>query len=523
MKRRSFLYQSGWAALPIFLQGKSIRVLSKSKILNALDPNSDRVLVLVQLHGGNDGLNTLIPLDQYDALSQVRQNILIPENKILDLGNTNGFHPSMSKMKELWEEGFLGVVQNVGYPDQNRSHFRSKDIWTSASDSDELVSSGWLGRAMDLDYPDFPQGYPNVQTPDPIAISIGHLVSETCQGVGANFSYALNNPEALSQLGDPLDSEVDNSCYGQELSFIKSAIQRSNAYAGTVSQAYEKGLNTVDYEVSDTRTGGLYRELQIVAKLISGGLKTRVYVVSAGGYDTHADQVLDGDVCNGIHAELLTELSEAIHLFQKDMTNQGLDERVLGMTFSEFGRRIKSNASLGTDHGTAAPLFLFGACVQANILGDNPDISVDVPSNAGVPMQYDFRSVYGSVLTDWMGMNRSVVESLLKPNFQNLPILKACQSPVSSEDVSYFKQNCYLYPNPVLDELNIRLMSRVEAKAEVEIYGTIGDRLFHKSGWQLYNGQNTLQFSVSNLRSGLYFIRIALSNGLSLTKSFKKI
>ena len=183
-------------------------------------------------------------------------------------------------------------------------------------------------------------------------------------------------------------------------------------------------------------------------KLISGGLQTSVYTVSLGEFDTHANQVLNGNTTTGTHANLLQTLSEAITSFQADLEMLGVDDRVVGMTYSEFGRQIKSNNSLGTDHGTAAPLFIFGNCVNGTIIGENYEIPDEVPVQAGVPMQYDFRSVYGTILMDWFGVEETQVQDLLFEDFQHLPIFN--QSCLVHTDNPLFDNQIqsYNYPNP---------------------------------------------------------------------------
>ena len=200
MKRRTFLQHTSRAvAIPVVLNGMDLAALPKSPLFNAIDPEDDRVLVLLQLNGGNDGLNMLIPTDQYDNLVQVRQNIMLPEDSLLSISDTHAFHPRMPGLQNMYNDGLLGIVQSAGYPNQNRSHFRSTDIWTSGSPANENWSNGWLGRHMDGLYPGFPEGYPNEDYPHPFAITLGSsIVSNTCQGQAANYSLALSDPFSLS-------------------------------------------------------------------------------------------------------------------------------------------------------------------------------------------------------------------------------------------------------------------------------------------------------------------------------------
>ena len=204
MKRRDFLKRVAPASLlPFAINGQPISAYGKLFGTNAEDfTQTDKVLVLVQLNGGNDGLNTLIPLDQYQNLTKARPDVILPENKVLPLNGIDGtgLHPSMSKMKNMYDEGKMRIIQSVGYPNQNYSHFRSTDIWMSGSDSNEILESGWVGRYLSEEWPNYPNGFPNDDMEDPLAIQIGSLVSQVCQGVAVNMGFALSNPTNYYQL-----------------------------------------------------------------------------------------------------------------------------------------------------------------------------------------------------------------------------------------------------------------------------------------------------------------------------------
>jgi uncharacterized protein (DUF1501 family) len=357
LNRRDFIKLSSLASasLPIALSGFPLFANEKPNEYNFAVEN-DNVLVLIQLQGGNDGLNTVFDLNQYDNLQNVRSNLIIPETELLTVDGTTRFHPSMTGIQSIWEQEKLAVIQNVGYPDQNRSHFRSTDIWNSASNSDEYVSTGWIGRFFSENHAEFPENYPTAENPHPFAITIGKTVSETCQGKNANFSMALVDPDNPGSALVSNTGAIPNNCYGDALSFVNDTISQTNAYADVIINASNLGSNLSE-KYTDSE---LAEKLKHVAKLISGGIKTKVFVVQIGGFDTHDNQVIEGETKTGEHAELLQELSDAMFAFQDDLELLNIDEKVIGMTYSEFGRRIRSNAGLGTDHGTAAPLFVFG-------------------------------------------------------------------------------------------------------------------------------------------------------------------
>ncbi|MFZ1751948.1 MAG: DUF1501 domain-containing protein, partial [Saprospiraceae bacterium] len=446
MKRRQFLQSGSLMSLPMLLGGMEVATMSNSSLFSMLAVDDDKVLVLIQLNGGNDGLNMVIPLDQYSGLSLVRPNLMIPEASVLKLTDKTGIHSSMTGLHRLFKEEKLAVVQSVGYPNQNRSHFRSTDIWTSASDATTYLRNGWAGRYLDQQYPGYPDAYPSTKYPDPFAITIGNIVSETCQGPMTNMSFTLANQASVRLVEETVARPVDGSCYGTEVEYIRTSIKQANSYASTVLKSFDKGTNKVTYP-DGNRLGA---QLKIVANLISGGLKSKIYVVNLGGFDTHANQVLIGDTKNGTHADLLSTVSGAIDAFVQDCASLGIHERVMGMTFSEFGRQIRANNSLGTDHGTAAPLIVFGSCARQGVYGDNPQITSTVAPQEGVPMQFDFRSVYASLLIDWLGASESDIRNVLYKDFQKIPFVKNCALP-SSTDEQLAIVDAKISPNPCYD------------------------------------------------------------------------
>ncbi len=423
MNRRNFLRSTGALSLPAILSS-GLSADPSAFFTRFLNPDSDKVLVLIRLSGGNDGLNTLIGLDQLDNLTQVRSNVAIAANQALTLTPTVGLHGKMMGMKDLYDNGQLGVVQAVGYPNQNRSHFRSTDIWTSGSAADESLTTGWLGRYLELEHPEFPNGYPNEEFDYPLAMTMGNVVSSTCQGTSSNLSVVVNNPFNFLFIAPGGNTALPENFYGKEVNYVRNLIGQSNQYGTVVQNAATSG-NSLATTYTD---GRLSDQLQNIATLISGGLKTKIYVATIGSFDTHSGQVDTDDPLNGNHGELLEELSASINAFMDDLHQLGVADRVMGLTFSEFGRRIRSNQSNGTDHGDAGPLFLFGNCVQPGVLGINPEIDTQVEQNVGVPFQYDFRDVYGSVLVDWFEVPEATVQTLFTGGFTYLPVANACNS-----------------------------------------------------------------------------------------------
>ncbi|TAL48530.1 MAG: DUF1501 domain-containing protein, partial [Chitinophagaceae bacterium] len=405
MKRRDFLKYSlpATAIAHTAINGIPVRTMGmESPLIQALmgmASETDHVLVLVQMNGGNDGLNMVIPIDSYSYYQAARSNVAIPQNKILSLTGTakTGLHPFMTGIQSLYNEGKAAIIQSVGYPQPNFSHFRATDIWMSASESNQYVNSGWVGRYLDGEFPGFPNGYPNNDMPDPLGIQIGSVTSFTFQGPQVSMGMSISDPVNFYNLINGVQDPAPGTPAGFELSYIRTVARQTQQYSDIIKTAALRVSQQSTYPGNNP----LADQLKIVARLVKGGLKTRIYMVNIGGFDTHSVQVNQSDTTIGAHANLLKQVSDAIKAFMDDLKFLGVQRRVLGMTFSEFGRRIKSNSSLGTDHGAAAPLILFGEYADTKVLGDNPVIPANATVNDNVPFQYDFRSVYASVLEKW--------------------------------------------------------------------------------------------------------------------------
>jgi uncharacterized protein (DUF1501 family) len=514
MKRRKFIKNTAAAAtLPLFLGGMNVQALAKTNMLkrmmNGCDP--DRILVLIQLNGGNDGLNTLLPLDQYSNLARARADVLIPERQALKLTNETGLHPVMTGFENLYKDDKLGIVQDVGYPNPNFSHFRSTDIWTTASPSDEVWETGWIGRYLESRYPGYPDGYPNATTPDPLAITLGAVVSQTCQGPVVNMSMAMDANANFDQLITGCStSPAPQTPYGTELTFLRQSIQQTNEYLTTLEDAFNNGTNMSS--MYPANGNNLADQLQLVAKLINGGLKTQFYICNIGGFDTHANQVDQGDTTAGFHANLLDQLSVAVEAFQDDLKLMGDEDRVLGMTFSEFGRRIGANGSMGTDHGAAAPLFLFGTEVNPTIHGVNPTIPSSVAPDANVPMQFDFRSIYGSVLQDWFCVDEQDIKNMLFSDYQHVPVLKSTvgiEEDLIASGKIVLGQN---FPNPAEGYTRIPITLDEGALVSLTLFNANGQLIKTISERTLSAGDHQVEVDLNGLAAGVYHYRMQVGN-----------
>ncbi len=514
MQRRTFIRSLSAASIG----GFAVRGYSNPLLAPLLAGAADgRVLVIIQLNGGNDGLNTVIPLDQYGVLSQVRGNVLIDEADVLQLPTLNGtgLHPSMTGLLELWEMQQLAIVQGVGYPNPDFSHFRSTDIWETGANSDQILDSGWTGRYLNYEYPNYPVGYPNTTMPDPLAIRIGGPISIGLQHQGVSMGASIYNTEdTLSLSGNLFTDPISPDCRGAKLDVARTVQRQTDLYGDVIEAAALPGCNlSTLYPTAGQPGAKLARALKIVAQLICGGLKTRIYWVNMSGFDTHAEQVVYNDHTTGAHADLLKGLSDSIRAFQDDLGLLGIDDRVLGMTFSEFGRRIKSNSSRGTDHGSAAPMFLFGKKVIPGMLGTNPDVPANTTYDTNLAMQYDFRSVYASVLKDWFCLPQGDVDTLLLDTYQSLALV----DPEGCLSTNVHEQNqgagislLDVYPNPFVERTMAKFSSD-GGRVMITVSNEQGQLVRQVINQALPAGSHSVSIDLEGLPFGVYYCR--LQNG----------
>lgn len=509
MKRRDFIkYSIPASTIPLMISAMPGHAVANTQLLDliAQTPN-DKVLVIVQLNGGNDGLNMVIPIDQYAGLSQVRPNLLIAENKVLKLANTTvtGLHPVMTGIQKIHDQGKVRFLHDVGYPEPNYSHFRSLDIWLEAPNpTSQVIPTGWLGRFLDMEYPGFPEGYPNSQYPDPPAIQLGDVVSSALLGQVSVDGIAINNPGNFAQIekGTNQDDVPPITAYGRELQYVRLLTLQTQKYTDAVKAALIKGAILSPFWPQPA--GGLAYQMQLVAQMIAGGLKTKVYMVQQGGYDTHFNQVLAGQTDQGNHANLLKDLSDAIYAFQDEMRRHTLEDRVVGFTFSEFGRRIKSNGSLGSDHGAAAPMIAFGSQVIPGFLGKNSPIGSGVTVSDNLVMQTDFRQVYNSILKDWFGLTDAQLATVLFKNWPYVEIIKQPGKTYAFNKPDVIGQNM---PNPFHAITTIPFYAQ-SGRTLIELWDPLGRKVRTILDANFQEGSNTVQFDGRDLASGIYYYKI---------------
>ncbi len=518
MKRRNFIKNTGLGVVaPSLLTGLPSLAHSANILDAILTTDTDHVLVLIYLGGGNDGLNTVLPLDSYSKLASARANILIPENKVLKLNGVvnTGLHPSMTGLQNLYNEGKLSIIQSVGYQNQDFSHFRSTDIWTTGSDANQVLDSGWLGRYLNEEFPGFPFNYPSATNPDPLALQLFASLPSLFQGPNAQMSVTISDPNSLFQVwSHGIKDAANNLPYGKELSYIRTIALQSEKYAQSIIANYTKGENKGTYPNANNM-GDI---LKAIARLIKGGSKTRIYLLNLYGFDTHSEQVDATDTTKGAHADLLKTVSDAIFSFQKDIEALGIADRVLGMTFSEFGRRIKSNFSVGTDHGAAAPLFIFGTKVKGGIIGSNPFIPAQVSVNDNLPMQYDFRSVYSSVLKDWFCLTDSTLDKVMLKKYALLPIAQNNCTTSTIDEFNLAESNLILKlsPNPMTDTSKIEITIQ-EGKTSLTLIDALGRVVKTIYSGKLTAGNHTFVLEKELLKTGNYYIRL-MNNSIQKTE-----
>ncbi|MFN7119814.1 MAG: DUF1501 domain-containing protein [Saprospiraceae bacterium] len=504
--RRSFLQSLGIAGGSSMLLGNlPVTALLNSPLAYALmSGESERILVLIRLKGGNDGLNTVIPVGEYGTYQALRPAIRVPQNEILPLNPAFGLPKTMQAAHNLWQDGKMKVVHSVGYPDQNLSHFRSSDIWASASDAQVLDDSGWLGRYLQQLHPDFLMNPPTL--PPAIQIgSVGNLAFTDTNNV--NISVSVNDPNELyeiAQLGQLYSlSDLPDCLYGEQLGYLRAVANSTFVYAEVIKNAYDAANNQVTYP-----NGGLGRQLALVARLIKGNLGTKFYMVTLDGFDTHARQ-------GEIHPWLLNELADSVSAFYKDLAFSQKDKDVLSMTISEFGRRPEQNASAGCDHGAAAPLLLFGEGLNGNALvGTAPNLQ-DLDNNGNLKFGTDFRQIYATVLENWLCINADIVNTVLGKNFTRLNLGLTCMGTTAVRGIA---------------AASIKHEARYISSQQIEIHYTLPEstnvriEVFNVLGQSVATLVNTFQLAGAHkvtfmptgmLASGQYFYRIQAGNSIA--------
>lgn len=425
--RSTVLGASATWTVPMFVERTfaDLHLGARDLATQAVTGKDDTILVVLQLAGGNDGLNTLVPFAD-DAYHNARPRLAKKENQLIKLNDQVGLNSSMPFLGSLFKEGNLGVVQGVGYPNPNRSHFVSTSIWETA-DIENRSNTGWIGRYFDNACPGAdptvgvslnktqPESFGAIKNPG-VCLSSPELYrwihggGEKAQA--EEFFASLNAPEHDD---NPVDgASIDMPAGGKtggiqgedNLAFLERVAMDARVSSAKILELASRYRTKVTYEGTP-----IARSLNMVSRLIAGGMPTRVYYVSHGGFDTHNQQI-------NSHDRLLSQLDGALKSFFADLKAQGNDKRVVLMTFSEFGRRVSENASAGTDHGRASCMFLAGEAVKGGLFGQYPSLT---DLDAGdLKHHVDFRGVYASVLEDWL---KTSSKPVLRGDFKKLGLI----------------------------------------------------------------------------------------------------
>ena len=403
LTRREFMRGASGIGFMAF-SGFAPAFLARSAMAQNPAPEKDRsILVIIQLAGGNDGLNTVIPHSD-DNYYNLRPTLSLKKD-LLNLNDQLSLHPSLGGLHRLFDQDQLSIVQNVGYPNPNRSHFRSTEIWETGTDGNTYNTSGWLGRFLDNTC----SGAPTIKA-DPAAIHIGDITPQSYLSENPQLVFGMKSRGSLTRGRSPAEKAYEKLLDAEHGEGNPSYLQQTMMNTLITERRIEKMIAGYKPAVPYPQTT-LGRSLLRISSLIHADAETRLYFASQGGYDTHVNQV-------GNHARLLGQLSDAMAAFQADLAANRKDDQVLTMTFSEFGRRPGENASRGTDHGTAAPLFVMGKDVKGGVLGEAPNLNLQPKQDLN--FSTDFRSVYTTMLDNWLQSDSS---KILGERFDAVPFI----------------------------------------------------------------------------------------------------
>lgn len=411
VSRRNFL-KRGLFATGICLGWNHLSAIAAyAASLEPRKPGSSKILVVVQLAGGNDGINTVIPYSQ-PAYYKMRPNLAIKQEKVLTINHDIALNPNMTAMQELYESGKAAIVLGAGYPNPNRSHFRSIEIWQTA-EPERIADTGWLGRYLDSSCE-----FKTVSAKIFPAINVDSFLPKTLSAERVIVPSVAN----VNQFRFNTDShyQQDRKCQMDSFNRIYSSFDLDRPQVRMLTEVGLDAMQASDYLLQAVKNykntikypdSGFARSLQFIAQMVTSGVSARIYNVSLGGFDTHSNQL-------GAQGNLLKQLSEGIAAFQKDLEEHHLDQDVILMTFSEFGRRVAQNNGNGTDHGTAEPLFIVGSSVKAGIYGDYP--SLTNLDSGDLKYTTDFRCAYATLLERWLQADS---KPILGANYSQLPFI----------------------------------------------------------------------------------------------------
>lgn len=532
MKRRNFLKIFPPAVVtPFVVNGHSMTPFANSnmaRLLTTCEGVEGRTLVLIQLKGGNDGINTIIPIPQYDVYANLRANIKIPDSgtgAYIPLDNTLendrqvGLHPNLTEVKEMYDDGWVNIVQAVGYEQPNQSHFKSTDLWLSGGDGTPEnfnIPSGWIGRSLQAMFPQV-LGAPTSAMPDPLGIQVGdpspslgfHTETEHQNAINLSGQDVSGFYSLVQTIGGLPPVNIPDFEHGEEIEFIMNVERSVNLYAQRISEVFNAGTNMGTYP--DT---SLANQLKTVARLIRGGSKTKVFMCQLGGFDTHDLQV-DGTVLEGDHANLMSQFSQAVKAFFDDLEAMNIAEQVVACTFSEFGRCAKENGSNGTDHGTLAPMLIFGKGINPGVTGTNVNLSNLTPDGQVQNMQHDYRQVFTTLLQDWLGADNTVLEAAMFDSYMKLPLLSGnyvvnpdCYlNTVGTFSPTNGSAPLSVFPNPARISTEVTFIATHPMAARLTVHSMSG-QVTYAGNVKVQPGENFFYLDVMDMPVGNYVVRV---------------
>jgi uncharacterized protein (DUF1501 family) len=503
--RRSFIQALGLSGMgTMAFANQNITFSSTSALAAAIaQSDSENILLIIKLFGGNDGLNMIVPINEYNLYANARPTIKIPETSLIKLTDDKGIPLVMEKLNTMWTEGKMKVVNSVGYPNQSKSHFKGSDAWASAEVESSTYDTGWMGRYYEDVYTDYVFNPPTV----PPAIEIGNLRNIAFDGDTNKYSFSVATVSSLQSIansGINYSMEGLPDCeYGEKLSFLRGSYNNAYRYADKIYAAYN---NSTDYTAGDgypTDNTKLGASLALIARLIKGNLGTKVYMVTISGFDTHTNQV-------SAQSSLLETLSKSVSYFHEDLTQAGWGDKIVTMAQSEFGRRLNENGSKGTDHGSSGPVMLFGEGLAGNgFIGEYASLESTKLVSGNLNYHIDFRRIYATILKEWLCVNPTTVDNIVLGNYyESLDLGFTCKS-LSTNDftpnqsisiVTYFEN----------DSSMLELKSEIAQHTVIKLYSLQGQEI----GTLLNSISNigTTKMDVKaifpNLTSGVYIYRM---------------
>lgn len=502
--RRSFMQTLGLGGIgaTLMVNGIPMAYGQPTPLTNALSrADNGRIIILVRLQGGNDGLNTIVPVYDYDRYANYRPTLRHNLEDIYRLSSDFGMPGYLQEfMEPIWEGGCMKVVHGTGYEDQNLSHFTGTDNMSRGID-DELIETGVYGRHFESIYPDYLLNLPEA----PPAVQIGGVGDFIFTGSESNYAFAVANTNQLERIASSGElfnvADVPDCTRGSQLRFVRGVLNATLKYSGVINEAAASQTNTVEFP--DTNLG---RSFAVISRTIKANMGTCVYMVNLNGFDTHANQP-------DAHQRLLTDLTQSVSAFYRDLEPSGRDNDVLTMTFSEFGRRVRENGSNGTDHGTAAPMLLFGPSLNGSgFIGEHPNLR-NLTRGGNLRYTQDYINVYGTIMEQWLCIDPAVINQSIPRPYTSLDLGFTCSSGVTNHDY-LVRENFEHMPIYEDERVSIRINNNFQDTYEISLFNILGQ----KAG-DLYNDvleAGTYDISITDqlpqLTAGVYIYNINKNN-----------